>query len=229
MAVPAGYVGFTVTQAVIFRTCVRNYRNALHAPSQRRVFQTAQNWVAAARPGFANGFSFYEFAVLLNNLNGARPVPAGHAIVARITTQKASVSPCGVPRAPTNRSYFEKFGPNPLDIHFEIRGCDSEICYKRVAEYAIIPDPAPAVVPPGGPAGEYAAIFNPTAAQTAQFNGAITLRLTWEWKYDNCNTPPRTPTATKHWFAFTAETLDPDRGGRVTSTTPGAPLIYQAN
>ncbi len=92
-----------------------------------------------------------------------------------------------------------------------------------------MPDPAPAVQPQGGPQGEYAGVITLNVAQQAQFAAAITLKLEWEWEYDNCNNPPQTPTNTRHWFAFTAQTLDPNQGGAVTWTTPNAPLVSTAN
>ena len=219
MPAPAGYVGYTVTQTPVFKTCVANHINNQYAPTQKAV-------IAAARAKYgAAGFSLFEYIVVLNNLNGGRPVPAGHVIVARVAEVWSRQEPCGVQRAPHLPTfYFEKFGANPTNFCFFLTGCKSQICYQRVVEYAIMPDPAPATPIR---AKEYAARINLTAAQQAAFTAAGTLQFNMLWNYDNCNNPPRTPHNKKHSFDFTAKTFDPTvQPARNTWTLPGRPLHY---
>ncbi|MGQ0584021.1 MAG: hypothetical protein ACT4O6_18945 [Reyranella sp.] len=232
MPAPAGYVGFTVLPDPVVRTCVQSYRPAgppVRPPNVVKVYEAAANYVRWAQPGavvppnervragFRHGFSFFEFIVQLNNLNGAKPVPAGHVIMARITTDAAREDPCGTPLPSKVVSYYEKFAATSIDIQAAFTGCDSRYCFQRTAEYGIVPDPTPANPVPNN---EYADKFIATPAQITAFEQAVTLRLTWHWEYDNC-TPP-----TQNVLLFTAETLDPANGGAVTWTLPGSPIQY---
>lgn len=231
MPAPAGYVGYTVVQEAVVQTCVRAYQPATpRPPSIQNVYARAAEWVQQSQPGavlppgvplpppsFRNGFSFFEFIVEINNLNGARPVPAGHVIVARITTQSSRIDPCGAPPRTRNSTYYEKFGQPAIDIQSAVTSCDSEYCFQRTAEYAILPDPAAATAIP---AGEHAVVINLNAPQTQSFAQAVTLRLWWHWEYDHCNQPGQ------NRLFFSAETRDPTQGGAVTWTLPGSPLEY---
>lgn len=234
MPAPAGHVGFTVLPDPVVRTCAQNYQPAgppVRPPGIVKLFQAAANYVRWAQPGavvpprevkrigFLHGFSFFEFIVQLNNLNGAQPVPANHVIVARITTDAAREDPCGTTLPSKPVSYYEKFSGHLIDIQSGFTGCDSRYCFERKAEYAIVPDPNPANPVP---AQEYADKFVATPAQVRVFEQAITLRLTWHWEYDNCSPPPA-----QNVLLFTAETLDPTNGGRVTWTLPGSPIQYE--
>lgn len=221
MAVPNGYVGYTVTQRPVFQTCVAAYANPAHTPSMTAEIQKAVN------AGFPGGFSLFEYIVVLNNLNGAKPLPAGNVIVAKIDHAWSRIQPCGAPPAAKHKTYYEKFGPDPTDVAFFITGCQSEICYHRVVEYAIMPDPVPGAV---FPAGEKAVSFAMPPAQVAVFAGAITLQFYTKWDYDGCNNPPTTKTGEKHYLEFTARTFDPGVApGHITWTLPGAPLPYDSN
>lgn len=235
MPAPAGHVGFTVIPDPVVRTCAQSYQPAgapVRPPSVVKVFQAAANYVTwaqpgatvppgqAARPSFRNGFSFFEFIVQLNNLNGANPVPAGHVIAARITTTATREDPCGTPLPARTVSYYEKFTAPLIDVQSAFTGCASRYCFERTAEYAIVPDPDSTKPVP---ANEYADIYAATGAQIRTFEQAITLRLTWHWEYDNCSPPPP-----QNVLLFTAETLDPANGGRVTWTLPGSPITYEA-
>ncbi len=240
MPAPPGYVGYTVLQPAVMKDCVNTYvpapapagQPALPAqpPSVKMTFDKAAEWVSQSQPGavlppgvplpppgFAGGFSFFEFIIQLNNLNGAKPVPAGHVILARIKTDASRVQPCNTPPKPRSSEYYEKFGNPAIDFQSAITACASIYCFKRVAEYAIVPDPAPQTQIP---ANENVAVVTPTPAQITAFNGAVTLRLTFDWDYDHCNQPP------KSVLTFNAETLDPAQGGKVTWSTPGGPLRY---
>jgi hypothetical protein len=240
MAVPAGYVSYTFIEQVMLTTCVNTYANPRHSPSMANVMTEAARSVTQRQPGFANGFSFFEFSVLLNNLNGARPLPAGNVIVAKVSSSWTRIQPCGTPRPPTKRDYFEKFSIPPpalgqpplnglggaLDIQFFVTGCDSEICFERTVEYAILADPAPGTAIPNN---EYAVTINLNAQQQQAFANAVTLRFNFSWRYDNCNNPRNTPCRRTHCFEFTSRTLDPDKGGQVTSTLPGSPIKFEAD
>lgn len=237
MPAPAGYVGFTVLQPAVMKTCVNAYVPAAlpgqppppaQPPSIKKMFDTAKKWVEQLQPGappanpmpppgFAGGFSFFEFIIQLNNLNGAKPIPAGNLIMGRITTKTSKVQPCNTPPKARNWIYYEKFDGTGIDFQSAITACASIYCFNRVCEYAIVPDPAPATPMP---AGEHAVTIQPTAAQIATFDAAVTLRLSFDWNYDNCNQPP------KSVLTFNAETLDPAQNGKVTWSTPGGPLTY---
>ena len=241
-AAPPGYVGFTVPQAVVLQSCVNAYvpaaapgqpPPAAQPPSVKELFDKATTWVQQSQPGgappppaplppqgFGGGFSFFEFVIQLNNLNGAKPIPAGHVIMARISTTSSRVQPCNTPPVARNSIYLEKFDATAIDFQSAITGCDSIYCFSRVCEYAIVPDPTPgAAFKPG----EHADIIaNPAPAQLAAFTDAITLRLTFRWDYDHCNQPK------KSVLTFNAETLDPAQNGKVTWSTPGGPLTYKA-
>jgi hypothetical protein len=222
MPAPAGYVGYTVVQRPVFKTCVNAHANPLHTPSMRDEIQKAVN------AGFPGGFSLFEYVVTLNNLNGGAPVPAGHVIVGRVDHAWSRLQPCNVPRQPKHEFYYEKFGANPTDVSFFITGCNSWICYHRVVEFAIMPDPAPGTPVP---ANERAVSFAMNAAQQAAFAAAVTLRFYTKWYYDNCNNPPNAALCRmKHCLEFTAETFDPAvQPPRMTWTVPGAPLPYSSN
>jgi hypothetical protein len=235
MPAPAGHVGFTVLPDPVVRTCAQSYQPAgppVRPPSVIQVFDAAAQWVRNAqpgavltpgvgiRPGFQHRFSFFEFIIQLNNLNGAKPVPAGHVIMARITTNATREDPCGMPFPPRTVTYYEKFGATPIDIQTGFTGCDSRYCFERIAAYAVVPDPIPANPVPNN---EYADRFIATPAQIRTFEQMVTLRLTWRWEYDNC------PPPTQNVLLFTAETLDPTNGGRITWTLPGSPIQYQGS
>jgi hypothetical protein len=226
MPPPPGYVGFMVFQPVVMKDCVKNYTPAAPAapqpappaqpPSVKKIFDVASDYVTKALPGWGDGFSFFEMIIQLNNLNGAKPIPAGDLIVSRIKTETTRTQPCDVPRTPGNDTYYEKFG-NPIDFQVSITGCKSKYSFKRVMEYAIIGDPDPnlKII-----ANENALRITPTATQIATFDAAITLRLTLDWDYNHCDTPD------KSVLKFNAETFDPNKGGQATWSLPGGPLSY---
>jgi hypothetical protein len=241
MPVPAGYVGYTVLQQPVFKVCVSSYVPAASAPPQappppqppsvKQQFDRAAEWWSQSQPGgappppaplpppgFGDGFSLFEFIVQLNNLNGGLPVPAGHVIVAKVSTDSTRVQPCGTPPRPRREeTYYEKFGVPAIDFQIAITGCKSTYCFNRVMECAIMPDPIPATAIP---ANEHAVRFAPTVAQATAFAAAVTLRFTYSWEYDHCKQPPT------NVLKFTAETLDPNQGGGVTWTLPGSPIAY---
>ena len=240
MPAPAGYVGYTVLQMPVLQNCVNTYVPAAapgqpappaQPPSVKGLFDKAAGWVQQSQPGgpapppgqpgpppgFGGGFSFFECIIQVNNLNGAKPVPANHVIMARVHTATSKVVPCNTPPKAREWTYYEKFDGTGIDFQSAITGCATIYCFSRTMEYAILPDPAPAIAMP---AGEHAAVIQPTPAQIAAFDAAITLQLTFHWDYDGCNPP------TSSVLQFDAETLDPAQGGRVTWTVPGGPLVY---
>jgi hypothetical protein len=227
MPAPAGYLGYTVPEETIFLTCVQDYYSARHTPSQAGLITAA----------IARGlFSLFEFTVELNNLNGSVPVPAGNVIVGRQTYSWQREEPCGTVRAPSNKSYFEKFATPAIDLQSFITVCESRLIqpFKRTSEYAIMPDPNPLVkIPPGEHAAAYPDPPDPLAFYAAQiaalnaaFNAAVTLKFDYQWEYDNCKNPRTTSCGKTNCLSFAAVTLDPAAGGAVTWTLPGAPKKY---
>jgi hypothetical protein len=237
MAPPPGYVGFTVFQPVVLQVCVNNYVPAAPAAPQpapppqplsvKGIFDQATTWVKESQPGanpavipplgFTDGFSFFEMIIQLNNLNGAKPIPAGDLIMARIKIDSARALCDAVLPTPKKIEYYEKFGDPPVDFQAHTVGCKCKSSFKQVLEYAIVadPDPAKKIL-----AKENALRIGLTPAQITTFDAAITLRLTLDWQYDHCTVPH------KSVLTFNAESLDPAQGGKVTWTLPGGPLSY---
>jgi hypothetical protein len=220
MAPPAGYVGYTVPEEVIFLTCVTDYDNPRHTPSQKGAIAAASN---------ISSFSMFEFTVELNNQGS--PLPLGKVIVAKLTYAYTAEEPCGTVRPRVNKVYYEKYSSPALDTHFHIAGCEARIInYVRTIEYAIIPDPNALVVPAGEHAVQFpGALAGLNAAQTAAFNAAVTLKIDFTYDYDGCNRTPQTPSGTRHCLDFTAVTLDPAQGpNKITWTLPGSPKRYKS-
>src|SRR6266852_5313398 len=95
MAPPPGYVGYSAIQEPDLRTCIKTYANANHSPSQKSVMDKVAKSATDNIAGFENGFSLFHRIVLLNNLNGTKPVPAGNLIVGRMTNEFTQEQPCG--------------------------------------------------------------------------------------------------------------------------------------